>query len=88
MRVYVMLRSVQQEYQGERAMDEQIAVTFDVASIVWIEVNEMGVKGESGEAEQKGAVRCEDMGEVGIPRGYEESVNSAEVCQGTHDPNT
>jgi hypothetical protein len=88
MRVYVMLRSIQQEYQGERAMDEQIAVTFDVASIVWIEVNEMGVEGESGEAEQKGAVRCENMGEVGIPRGYEESVDSAEMCQSTHDPNT
>jgi hypothetical protein len=46
-----MLCSFQEEHQRERAMDKQITVTFDVASIVWIEVNEMGVEGESGEAE-------------------------------------
>lgn len=32
-------------------MDQQVTMAFDIAGVVGIEVDEMGVEGESGEAE-------------------------------------
>jgi hypothetical protein len=63
-------------------------VAFDVASVVWIEVDEMGVEGESGKAEKEGAVWSEGMREVGVSGGCKESIESSAVCESTHDPST
>jgi hypothetical protein len=59
--VHVMLDGLQHEYERQRAMDQQIAVAFDVSSVAWVEVYKMSVEGKSGEAEKKGAIRGEGM---------------------------
>jgi hypothetical protein len=56
-----MLDGFQHEYEREGAMDQQIAVAFDVTSVVWVEVYKMSVEGKSGEAEKKGAIRGQGM---------------------------
>ena len=45
-------------------------MAFDVASVVWIEVDEMGVECESGEAEKQGTIRSEGLREVWLSGGY------------------
>jgi hypothetical protein len=42
-------------------MDEQVSMAFNVAGIVAIEVDEMGVEGEGGEAEEKMSVGSKTM---------------------------
>jgi len=43
-------------------------VAFDVTSVLGIEVYAMGVEGKSREAEKKGAIGSEGVGEVWLPR--------------------
>jgi len=49
-------------------------VAFDVASIVRIEVDAVGVEGEGGEAEQKGTGRGKGMCKVTFVRSCRQSV--------------
>lgn len=48
---YPAVHGLQHEDQGQWAMDQQVTVAFDIAGVVGIEVDEMGVEGEGGEAE-------------------------------------
>jgi hypothetical protein len=50
--IHIAAHSFQHENQGERAVDEQVAMPFDIAGVVAVEVDEMGVEGEGGEAEK------------------------------------
>jgi hypothetical protein len=50
--IHIAAHRFQHEHQGERAVDEQVAMAFDVAGVVAVEVDEMGVEGEGGEAEK------------------------------------
>lgn len=43
----------QHEHEREWAMDKQVAVAFDIAGILGVEVNSMGVECESRETEEK-----------------------------------
>lgn len=42
-------------------MDEDVAVAFDIAGVVSIEMDEMGIESESGVAEEEGARRSDSM---------------------------
>ncbi len=52
----------EQESEGERAVDEEIAVSFDFAAVGWVEVDGVGVVGQGGEAEEELGVGDEGVG--------------------------
>lgn len=52
-------------------MDQEVAVTFNIASVVGVEVNEMSIESESRETKQKGTIGSECMREERITRSYE-----------------
>jgi hypothetical protein len=51
------------EHQGyqERTVNKQIAIAFDIATVICVEMNGVGVEGEGGVAEEEGACGCESV---------------------------
>lgn len=48
----VIAHKSEHECESKRAVDEEVAMAFHLASILWVEVNSMSVKGERGVAEK------------------------------------
>lgn len=57
---------LEHDCEGKRAVDQHVAMALDAAGIVWVEVYEVGVPGQGGEAEEHGAGGRKDVGEVGL----------------------
>lgn len=70
MRFQMIVHELQHERQGEGSMDQEIAVTFNITSVVGIKVNEMSIESESRETEQKCTIGSEGMGEERITGSY------------------
>ena len=64
------------EGQRQRAVDEQIAVAFDVATVLGVEMDSVGVPREGGVAEEEGGRGCEGVRELGVPRCYSPSASA------------
>lgn len=67
----MIVHELQHECQGEGPMNQEVAVTFNITSVVGVEVNEMSIESESRETEQKGTIGNEGMREERITRSYE-----------------
>jgi hypothetical protein len=79
---------LQHEYQRERAMYEQIAMAFDISGMIAVEVDEMGVERERGEAEKQSAIGCDGMRKLRFAWRYRKSVMVLVEEDDTYDPST
>lgn len=61
----VVLEQQRHEGEGERAVEEEVAVSFDGAAVQQVEVDGVRVEGEGAVAEEQGGRGREGVGEVG-----------------------
>lgn len=65
----VVLQEGDEQGEGEGSVEEEIAVALHGAAVVWIEVDGVGIKGESAITEEEGRRGKQGVGEVGLVLG-------------------